>query len=63
VLLFEDEAGRPAKAHAGGLADYLGQQPGLVLVFLNGCSTESQVRRLRAAGVKAVVATTPADRP
>jgi len=31
-----------------------------VLVFLNGCSTEPQVRRLRDAGVKAVVATTHA---
>jgi len=51
---------------AGGLADgrrprrtqtvrgHLGEQPGLVLVFLNGCCTEPQVRRLRAAGVKAV---------
>ena len=31
-----------------------------MLVFLNGCSTEPQVRRLREAGVKAVVATTHA---
>ena len=58
TLLFEDEAGQPSAAHANGLADYLGQASGLVLVFLNGCSTEPQVRRLRAAGVKAVVATT-----
>ncbi|TMQ28184.1 MAG: CHAT domain-containing protein [Deltaproteobacteria bacterium] len=60
ALLFEDETGNPTEAHARGLAGYLGQQPGLVLVFLNGCSTEPQVRRLRAAGVKAVVATTHA---
>ncbi|HEX7942082.1 MAG TPA: hypothetical protein VF488_09770, partial [Gemmatimonadaceae bacterium] len=39
---------------------FLGEPPGLVLVFLNGCSTEPQVKRLRAAGVKAVVATTRA---
>jgi hypothetical protein len=58
ALMLEDAEGRPTPAHAGGLAGYLGQQPGLVLVFLNGCSTEPQVRRLRAAGVKAVVATT-----
>lgn len=60
TLLFEDEAGKPSAAYAKGLADYLGQESGLVLVFLNGCSTEPQVRRLRAAGVKAVVATTHA---
>lgn len=60
TLLFEDEAGRPAEVAASGLADYLGTQRGLVLVFLNGCCTEPQVRRLRAAGVKAVIATTRA---
>lgn len=59
-LMFEDEAGAQTEAHANGLAGYLGRQPGLVLVFLNGCCTEPQVRRLRAAGVKAVVATTSA---
>jgi hypothetical protein len=56
-LLFEDDAGRPAKILAGPLAGYLGLQRGLALVFLNGCSTAPQVRRLREAGVKAVVAT------
>jgi hypothetical protein len=60
TLLFEDDAGNPAEAHANGLAGYLGNQPGLVLVFLNGCCTEPQVRGLRAAGIKAVVATTQA---
>jgi hypothetical protein len=60
TLLFEDDAGAPTAAHAGGLAGFLGEQPGLVLVFLNGCCTEPQVKRLRAAGVKAVVATTRA---
>ena len=55
-----DAAGQATEAHARGLAGYLGQQRGLVLVFLNGCSTEPQVRRLRDAGVKAVVATTHA---
>jgi len=60
ALLFEDEQGARARAHANGLAGYLGQQPSLELVFLNGCCTEPQVRRLRKAGVKAVVATTSA---
>lgn len=60
TLLFEDDAGALTAAHANGLAGLLGGQPGLVLVFLNGCCTEPQVRRLRAAGVKAVVATTHA---
>jgi hypothetical protein len=58
MLLFEDQAGRPSSAHAAGLAGYLGKQRGLMLVFLNGCSTGPQVRRLREAGVHAVVATT-----
>src|SRR5262249_47389173 len=62
TLLFEDEAGQPAEAHADGLAGYLGEQQGLMLVFLNGCGTEPQVRRLRAVGIKAVVATTHAIR-
>src|SRR5262249_38487056 len=60
MLLFEDKAGNPTQAHASGLAGYLGRQRGLVLVFLNGCCTEPQVRQLREAGVKAVVATTRA---
>jgi len=47
-------------AQASGLAGYLGRQTGLVLVFLNGCCTEPQVRQVRQAGVKAVVATTAA---
>jgi TIR domain/Effector-associated domain 1/CHAT domain len=58
-LAFENEAGAPVNAHAEGLAGFLGRQDGLVLVFLNGCSTLSQVTRLRQ-GVRAVVATTDA---
>jgi len=60
TLLFEDDAGALTAAHANGLAGFLGGQPGLVLVFLNGCCTAPQVACLRAAGVKAVVATTHA---
>lgn len=58
MLLFEGDDSNRAWAHAHGLAGYLGRQHGLVLVFLNGCCTESQVRRLREAGIKAAVATT-----
>jgi hypothetical protein len=58
TLIFETDSGASAEAHAGGLAGYLGQQRGLVLVFLNGCCTEPQVQQVRRAGVKAVVATT-----
>lgn len=57
-LLFEDETGAGTEATAGTLAAYLGQQPSLLLVFLNGCSTAAQVQQLRQAGIKAVVATT-----
>jgi WD40 repeat protein/tetratricopeptide (TPR) repeat protein len=56
-LLLESASGRPEAAHAGGLARLLGQQHGLRLVFLNGCSTGPQVQGLLAARVPAVVAT------
>ncbi len=38
-LLLETAAGAPAAANAGGLARFLAQQRGLLLVFLNGCPT------------------------
>ncbi len=44
-------------ANAKGIAQLLGEQPDLKLVFLNGCSTKGQVETLFAAGVKAVIAT------
>jgi hypothetical protein len=44
-------------AHAAGLAQLLGQEKALQLVFLNGCATEPQVQTLFACGVKAVIAT------
>ena len=47
----------PRPAYAEGLATLLGQQRGLKLVFLNGCSTRPQVKRLLDAGVPAVIAT------
>src|SRR4051794_731645 len=42
LLLLENEAGAPAMAHASGLAELFGRQPGLTLVFLNGCSSAGQ---------------------
>ncbi len=52
-LFFEDEKGYP-----GGLAELLGLQKGLKLVFLNGCSTHRQVAGYLRAGVPAVIAAT-----
>lgn len=43
--------------NAAGLAELLGQLPNLKLVFLNGCSTQDQVKFLLENGVKAVIAT------
>lgn len=42
---------------ARGLAQLMGEQENLKLVFLNGCSSKGQVETLFAAGVKAVIAT------
>ncbi|MDX1522572.1 MAG: AAA family ATPase, partial [Anaerolineae bacterium] len=58
-LLLESEDGTAA-ADAGGLATFLGQQTGLQLVFLNGCSTRRQVEGLVAANVPAVISTSQA---
>ncbi len=60
ALLLESPEGETTIAHAGGLARFLGEQRGLELVFLNGCSTEGQVEDLLAAGVPAVIATSQA---
>lgn len=51
-LHLEDMAGQ-----VKGLANLLGEQENLKLVFLNGCATLQQVQVLFAAGVKAVIAT------
>jgi WD40 repeat protein len=59
-LLLESAEGKATVAHAGGLARFLGQQRGLELVFLNGCSSEGQVQGLLDAGVPAVIATSQA---
>lgn len=59
-LLLESAAGEAAVAHAGGLARFLGEQRGLELVFLNGCSSRGQVQGLLDAGVPAIIATSQA---
>src|SRR6185369_7013510 len=56
-IVLETREGSTAEVHANGLATFLGGQEGLRLVFLNGCSTASQVQALLAAGVPAVIAT------
>lgn len=52
-----ETAGGKEMAHAGGLAQLMGQSAGLKLVFLNGCATLDQVKALLANGVPAVIAT------
>ena len=56
-LLLESATGESRLAHAEGLGRFLGQQGGLQLAVLNGCSTRAQVANLLEAGVAAVVAT------
>lgn len=61
-LLLETDAGALEAANAAGISQFLAQRRGLKLVFLNGCSTQSQVDDLHRAGVPAVIATTrPVD--
>ena len=55
-LMLESSNGASA-AHAEGLAGYLGGQGGIKLVFLNGCSTRSQVAELLRRGIDVVLAT------
>ncbi len=43
--------------HAEAFARFLGRQSGLQLVFLNGCSTQRQVKALQENGVPLVIAT------
>ena len=52
TLRLEDE-----DAHSRGLAELLGRERNLQLVFLNGCATAPQVELLLKHGVKAVIAT------
>ena len=59
-LLLESAEGKSAPANAIGLAEFLAQQHGLQLAFLNGCSTQQQSEGLLAAGVSTVIVTTTA---
>jgi hypothetical protein len=53
---------REEASQAGGIAQLLGQCPRLKLVFLNGCSTQGQVKALWEAGVPVIIATSaPVD--
>ncbi len=56
-LQLETGTGESQPAHALGLAQLMGQQKQLQLVFLNGCATLKQVGLLLDAGVGAVIAT------
>ncbi|MEK6261072.1 MAG: ATP-binding protein [Planctomycetota bacterium] len=59
-LLLESAEGQSAAADAGGLAAFLAQQQGLQLVFLNGCSTQSQTQGLLDANISVVISTSRA---
>jgi hypothetical protein len=59
-LLLETAEGKSAAAHAVGLAEFLGQQRELQVIFLNGCSTEPQVKDLLDKGISVVIATSQA---
>lgn len=56
-LQLETSEGESQLANALGLAQLMGQQEQLQLVFLNGCATSNQVELLLSAGVRAVIAT------
>lgn len=60
LVLETPGGGASAAAPAAALAALLGEQRGLDLVFLNGCSSKGQVDALHAAGVGAVIATSSA---
>lgn len=52
ALHTEDEV-----SHAGGIAHLLGQCPKLKMVFLNGCSTQGQLKALQEKGIPGIMAT------
>jgi hypothetical protein len=56
-LQLETMTGHKQMADARGLAQLMGRQKELRLVFLNGCATQRQVALLHDAGVRAVIAT------
>jgi NADPH:quinone reductase-like Zn-dependent oxidoreductase len=54
-LLLDSASGQGIDA--GSFADFLSNQQGLKFVFLNGCSTLEQARKLRDAGIDHVIVT------
>ena len=56
-LQMEDADNDKQLANSKGLAQLIGRQENLKLVFLNGCATKGQVDLLLAQGVDAVIAT------
>ena len=59
-LLLESSEQKTTAANAEAFANFLGQQLGLQLVFLNGCSTQEQAQGLLDANVASVIATSRA---
>ncbi len=59
-LLLENEKNRPQRAHSEGLLPFLAAQPGLQLVFLNGCFSWQQASELSQRGVPVVIGTVKA---
>ena len=57
TLYLESEEGAPSLVDATTLSHFLSNQPGIRLVFLNGCSTEKQVEHLLENGIEVVIAT------
>ena len=53
----KDERGETKKAYSEGFVSFLAQQEGLNLVFLNGCLTKNQAKRLRNRGIPVVIGT------
>lgn len=56
-LLLESEKGDRETARGDVLTKFLARQPGLQMVFLNGCSTQRHVQELIDQGVPAVIGT------
>ena len=56
-LLLESSSGGKAIANSEGLVPFLAKQKSLRLVFLNGCSSQTQSEELVSAGLPAVIGT------
>lgn len=56
--MLESDQGEEQRINVQGFAEFLASQQNLKFVFLNGCSTEGQVKEFFDAGVECVIATT-----